>query len=121
MTLAFVVRLETHHVKEQAERGRHDLQNGALTLGLVIGPVGSLAVLTTVLSKLAATAGAQRDIGDEAVGVAGVFTFNRPWIVHFEAPGAILAHTEHVNHCDDRVALENRLAHLSALDGSRCH
>ena len=86
MTLAFVVSLEAHHVEEQAKRGRHDLQNGALTLGLVIGPVGSLAVLTTVLCELAASAGAQCDIGDEAVGVAGVFTFSWPRIVHFEAP-----------------------------------
>ena len=86
MTLAFVVRLQAHHVKEQAERGRHDLQNGALTLGLVIRPVGSLAVLTTVLCELAASTGAQCDIGDEAVRVAGVLTFSRPRIVYFEAP-----------------------------------
>ena len=86
MTLAFVVRLEAHHVEEQAERGRHDLQNGALTLGLVIRPVGSLAVLTAVLCKLAASAGSQCDIGDEAVRVAGVLTFSRPRIVYFETP-----------------------------------
>ena len=86
MALALVVCLQAHHVEEQAERGRHDLQNVALTLGLVIGPVGSLAVLTAVLCELAASTGAQCDIGDEAVGVAGVFTFSRPRIVHFEAP-----------------------------------
>ena len=121
MALAFVVSLEAHHVEEQAERGRHDLQNGALTLGLVIGPVGSLAVLTTVLCELAASAGAQCDIGNEAVGVAGVFTFSWPRIVHFEAPRAILAHSEHVNDCDDRVAFENRLAHVRTLDSSSRH
>ena len=116
-----MVRLEAHHVEEQAERGWHDLQNGALTLGLVIGPVGSLAVLTTILCKLAASAGAQRDIGDEAVGVAGVFPLSRPRIVHFEAPGAVLAHAKHVDHGDYRVALENWLAHICALDGPRRH
>ena len=90
MVLALVIRLEPDDLEEKTERGWHDTKNGALALRLMIGPVGPLALLTTVLSVFALGASAQSNIGHEAIWIARVLALLRPWIVHFKAPAAVL-------------------------------
>ena len=85
----------------------------------MVGPVPTLALLTTVLGEFAEAAGAESNIGDETVRITWVLSLLRPRIVHFEAPAAVLGHAEHVNDGDERFTLHNRLSNISTLDGSR--
>ena len=86
VVFAFIVSLETHRVQQEAQRCWHHFKDGALAFGLMFAPVGSLAVLTTVLGELAVGTLAQSDVGDKAVGVTRIFAGSRSWIVLFEAP-----------------------------------
>ena len=80
--------------------------------------MGPLTVLTTVLSELAASTGSQVYERYEAVWIAWVFSLIGPWVVHLEAPGAVLVYGKHVHNSDDWLTLHYRLPHIDTLD--RC-
>ena len=87
----------------------------------MIGPVGSLAILTTVLSEAAHGARPECHERHKTVGVAGIFTVGRAWIVHFETPAAIFRHSKHVDDSNDRFTFEQRLSDFGTLNGPLGH
>jgi len=76
--------------------------------------MSSLAVLTTVLNELTVSARAQSDEGDKAVRVTWILTRLRSGVVHLIAPRAVFSHSEHVDDCDDWLALKDGLPHICA-------
>ena len=81
-------------------------------------PIWSLALLTTVLSKAATTTGSQSHKGHETIWITRILTACWSRIIQFEAPRAVLRHTEHIYDRDKWIAFKDRLATLSALDGA---
>ena len=110
------VGLEADHLEQKSQRCGHNLEESTRTLWFVIGPVSTLAFLTTVLRELAARAGAERDKGHEAIRVTRILSLRRARIILLKAPGAVLGHAEHVNYGHDWVTLHDRLPHICPHD-----
>ena len=119
LTLAF--RLQPHDLKKQAERGRHNFEDGSLAFWLMVRPMRPLTLLTTVLSELAKSTGAKSHKWHETIWITWVLAVFRPRIVHFETPTAVFCHAKHINNGDDRFTFQNRLSHICALNRPHRH